>query len=82
MLNEQIYDLLKFIQCPVLVLYGEKDQLIPNSYFHHMTTKSMAEKAIKEIPQARLIMIPLCGHFVFYEKPEMVNDEIKDFLDN
>lgn len=81
MLEEQIFDLLKFIQCPALVLYGEKDQLIPNVYFHPESTKSMAEKAMKEVHDAKLVMIPLCGHFVFYEKPDRINEEIVSFLD-
>ncbi len=80
MLDEQIYDLLKYIQCPVLIVFGEKDQLIPNVYFHPTSTKVIAEIAAAEIKQAQLVIVQQCGHFVFYEKAKEVNEAIEKFV--
>jgi pimeloyl-ACP methyl ester carboxylesterase len=80
MLNEQVFDLLKFLECPVLAIFGENDTLIPNIYFHPVTTKRIAEIACAEIPNARLSIIPFSGHAVFMEKPEKVNQMIIDFI--
>lgn len=80
MLNEQVFDLLKFIECPVLAIFGENDTLIPNIYFHPVTTKSIAEKACLEIPNAQLKVIPFSGHAVFMEKPVEVNRFITNFI--
>ena len=80
MLNEQVFDLLQFIECPVLAVFGENDTLIPNIYFHPVTTKRIAEKACAEIPNAQLIVIPFSGHAVFMEKPKEVNRIIAGFI--
>lgn len=82
MLNEQIFDLLKFIQCPVLAIFGEKDALIPNFYFHPTSTKRIGEQACNEIAQSQLVMVPFAGHSVFMENPKMVNGAIENFLMN
>jgi pimeloyl-ACP methyl ester carboxylesterase len=80
MLNEPVYDKLKLIQQPTLVIYGDHDVLIPNRLIHHYSTKHMAEEAIKQIPNAALKIIPKCGHLVQMEKPEVVNEYIKGFV--
>jgi pimeloyl-ACP methyl ester carboxylesterase len=80
MLNEPVYDKLKLIQQPTLVIYGDHDMLIPNRLIHHYTIKHMAEEAIKQIPNATLKIIPKCGHLVQMEKPEVVNEYINAFV--
>jgi len=80
MMNEPVYDKLKLIQQPTLVIYGDHDVLIPNRLIHHYTTRHMAEEAIKQIPNATLKIIPKCGHLVQMEKPEVVNEYIKAFV--
>lgn len=80
MMDEPVYDGLKTIQQPVLVLFGEQDALIPNKLIHPMSTKALAEKAVKTMPDARLKMIPKCGHFLQLEQPEITNNYIRAFV--
>lgn len=80
MLQEPVYNNLHTIHQPTLVLFGERDALIPNRLLHPTTTKQMAEQAVKLIPNAKLVMLTQCGHFLQIEKAEEVNDLIRDFL--
>ena len=80
MLKEQINQFLPNIACPVLIIFGEKDQLIPNSLIHFGETPgSVAKYAAAVIPDATVCMIKNAGHFVHIEKCSEVNDEIKRF---
>jgi pimeloyl-ACP methyl ester carboxylesterase len=76
-----VYDELHLIQHPVLVIFGERDALIPNWLIHHMTTKHLGEDAVKKIPSAKLIMIPKCGHFLQIEKANEVNRYLREFIE-
>ncbi len=83
MLNEQVFHMLKFIQCPVLALFGNHDGLIPNIYMHPVTTTfQVASAACNEIHEAELVMIPESGHALFMERPEQVNAEILKFIES
>ena len=81
MLEDAVTDKLATIKTPVLLLFGTKDALIPNKILHHTTTEAIAKDAVKKLPNARLTMIPDCGHFVQWEKSEEVNREIIMFLE-
>ncbi|TBW29984.1 alpha/beta fold hydrolase [Gramella sp. KN1008] len=61
------------IQCPVLIMVGEKDKL---------TDEGKAELMHKMIPSSRLVRIPGAGHMSPVEEPEKVNTEIRNFLLN
>ncbi len=80
MLNEPVYDKIKEIQQPTLILFGERDALIPNRLIHPVNTKNIAEQGAKLFPHATLKMIPQCGHFLQLEKPGIVNGYIADFV--
>lgn len=80
MMEEPVYEQLHTIEQEVLVIYGERDALIPNRLIHHTTTKAMAEQAVSEMPHARLEMLSGCGHFVQLEKPGVVNEFIREFV--
>ncbi len=82
MLDEPVYSRLPEITHPTLVIFGEKDTMIPNRFIHPVTTRQLAEAAIKRFPDASLEMIPLCGHFVQWEKAGQVNGLIRHFVDN
>lgn len=79
MLNEPVFDKLHTIQQPALVMFGERDALIPNRLIHPHSTRQVAEKGTKEMPNATLHMVPQCGHFLQMEKPDVVNGYIMDF---
>jgi pimeloyl-ACP methyl ester carboxylesterase len=65
------YDRLPGIQCPVLVITGTEDVIIP--------AKNAALLA-KRIPGARLVRIPGAGHGLQYQCPERFTRAITDFL--
>jgi pimeloyl-ACP methyl ester carboxylesterase len=80
MLHEPVYEVLNTIQQPTLVLFGERDALIPNRLIHPVTTRQIALQGIQRLPNARLEMIERCGHFLQIEKADEVNELIASFL--
>ena len=60
-------DLLPKISCPTLVLVGENDTVCPPS-IHEVMAQS--------IPNARLAILPECGHLSAMERPDLVSDAI------
>lgn len=80
MVNDPVYDLLPKLTMPVLSLFGEYDNLIPNRFLNGGSTVEVAKKGSSQIPQSVLIMIEKAGHFVQFEKSEEVNAAIRGFL--
>jgi len=81
MLNEPVFDKLHEIQQRTLVLFGERDALIPNKLIHPFTTRQVGETGAKKMPHATLIMLPQCGHFLQIEKANEVNHYMRSFID-
>ena len=81
MLDGPVWMKLSQIQQPTLILFGENDLLIPNRYLHAGFTKNIAKIGDEEIPNSTLQMIPKCGHFVQFEKPEQTNGAILKFME-
>lgn len=80
MLDEPVYNRLDEIKMPVLIIFGEKDTMIPNRFIHPVTTAQLAATATSKFPDATLEMVPLCGHFLQWEKPLQLNGLIRHFL--
>jgi pimeloyl-ACP methyl ester carboxylesterase len=80
MLDRPVLDDLEKIDKPTLVLFGENDNLIPNRFLHGGRTAEIAQQGVDRLPDARLVLIPECGHFVQFEKPDETNAAVKDFL--
>lgn len=80
MVSEEVFSKLDRLEQPVLVLFGEKDALIPNKILHPVSTKSLGEKAVSRMRKATLHMIPDCGHFLQWEQAGHVNKSIADWL--
>ncbi len=80
MVNDPVFPLLSELQMPVLSLFGEYDNLIPNRFLNGGRTVDIAKKGSSQIPQSVLIMIEKAGHFVQFEKSEEVNAAIRGFL--
>ncbi len=68
----KIGDRLGEIRCPTLILVGEHDGRTP---------VPMAEDLNTAIPNSFLRIIPNCGHFYSYERPDVVSNAIVTFLD-
>jgi pimeloyl-ACP methyl ester carboxylesterase len=80
MVNEPVIDILNEIKQPTLILFGENDNLIPNRYLNPGKTIDIANYGTSNIKGSKLVMIPKCGHFAQFEKPEVINEEIRKFL--
>jgi 4,5:9,10-diseco-3-hydroxy-5,9,17-trioxoandrosta-1(10),2-diene-4-oate hydrolase len=61
------------IQCPVLGFWGTNDRFNPISG---------ATKIVERCPQARMVLLNRCGHWVMVEHREFFNRECLDFLRN
>lgn len=80
MVDQPVVHLLGKITQPTLIVFGENDNLIPNPYLNPGFTKDIGEKGKKLIPQSKLLIIPECGHFLQFEKPDIFNNAVLDFL--
>jgi pimeloyl-ACP methyl ester carboxylesterase len=61
---------LDWIRCPVLVIWGERDRMVP---------PSGAQRLLDELPDARLEVIEDCGHCPQIECPEAVAELLERF---
>ncbi len=61
---------LQSLHMPVLLIWGEQDNIFPRVH---------AMSIIKELPQARLVTIPRCGHWSPLDAPEEVAQHIVTF---
>lgn len=80
MVDQPVYEKLGDISKPTLILFGENDNLIPNPYLHGGKTEDIGRIGKEKIRNSKLVMIPGCGHFAQFEKPEIVNREIMTFV--
>jgi pimeloyl-ACP methyl ester carboxylesterase len=80
-IDEPILKDLRKLAQPTLIVFGTEDNMIPSALMHPtMTTQDIAEQAHKAIKNSTLLMIPDCGHFAQFEKPDIVNAAIRDFV--
>ena len=63
-------DLLPRISVPTLLIWGEQDARSP---------LSVATQFEQAIPDAKLVVIPGCGHTSNLERPEEFNDAVREF---
>lgn len=83
MLDEPTNNFLKNISMPVLIIYGEKDNLIPNKYFHPgLSTGTLFKAGADQIKNCILIPVKNAGHLVYIENPAEVNRIILNFIRN
>lgn len=81
MIDDPVFEDLSKISSTTLVIFGTKDVLIPNRFFHaNLSTQKVGELAVERIPNATLRMIENAGHFVQFEKPLLVNNAIEEFV--
>ncbi len=66
-----IMDRVQEIKLPALIICGELDMMTPVKYANYLGTK---------LTNSRVVIIPQATHLVFAEKPEAVNEAIKDFV--
>jgi pimeloyl-ACP methyl ester carboxylesterase len=59
------------IQAPTLVVWGERDTVLP---------PAVGQRIVERIPDARLVVIPGAGHNVMWDQPEAFNRAVIAFL--
>lgn len=64
---------LRRIAAPTLILWAENDRLFP---------LDVARRLQEDIPNARLVTVPDCGHFLQEEQPDQVVAHLLSFLDS
>jgi pimeloyl-ACP methyl ester carboxylesterase len=70
--KDNLLDLLKNIEVPTLLLWGEDDTI---------TTMDVAEQFHKHIKNSQLVTIKKCGHAPMIEYPEWFAEQVKVFLE-
>jgi proline iminopeptidase len=65
-----LFPALRELDVPTLLLHGDHD-FIP---------AELAARIADAVPEARLTVLPGCGHFTFLEAPELVFDEVIRFF--
>lgn len=80
MVDRPVYDYLGQIRQPVLIFFGESDQLIPNRFLTGGKTETIAEQGHARLPNSTLYMVPEAGHFMHFEQSEFFNEKVKEFL--
>lgn len=69
--NPRLRHRLYRITVPTLVIWGENDRLIP---------LPIGQLWAEELPNARLVVLPRCGHVVHRERPVEMAQAVIDFL--
>ncbi|MBI4744100.1 MAG: alpha/beta hydrolase [Actinobacteria bacterium] len=72
-LDKTVGENISKINCPTLILWAEKDFILPLSW---------AESIKARIKNSTLKTLPNCGHFSQEEEPELIARHIKEFLDS
>lgn len=68
-----LLDRLPEIECPTLLLWGEKDQAVP---------LELARQALEKLPRARLKVVPGCGHVPQLDCPAAFLPAVEGFLES
>lgn len=69
--RDEIHDRVGDIGCPAVVIHGEEDMAIE---------VERGEELARDLPDAAFVAVKDAGHAANYERPEIVNSAIKDFL--
>lgn len=83
MLDDPVYEDLDKISQKTLVVFGDKDMLIPNRYLNPtLTIQDVGNVAKDKIKNTTVKYIENCGHFAQFERPKKVNLLIQEFVES
>ncbi len=68
------------IMAPTLIVFGEKDRLIPNPFMHGGFTRDVMKSGADKIKGSQLVGLPRCGHTVQIDCHDEYNDTVARFL--
>ena len=70
-MDTPLLDRLSEIHCPVLLVHGASDQLMPIE---------SSQRIKSRLPQAEMVLIPDAGHVIDVDQPEIYLRVVRDFL--
>jgi pimeloyl-ACP methyl ester carboxylesterase len=70
--NPDLEKWLHRIKLPALIVWGDDDKIMPSAY---------AALWHERLPEARLVMVPECGHLPHVEHAELVARHVHEFLE-
>lgn len=77
MLEYPVWNMLPELDLPTLVVFGSKDRLIPNPAVHaRMTSKQIALRGARQLPQASVRLIRDEGHFLHRSSGRLIAELI------
>jgi pimeloyl-ACP methyl ester carboxylesterase len=68
------------IKAPTLIVYGDRDRLIPNPFMHGGSTRQVMELGRDGIAGSELVALDGCGHMIQMDCAERYNQGVRDFL--
>jgi pimeloyl-ACP methyl ester carboxylesterase len=71
-IRHDIRDDLAAVRIPTLLVWGERDPLVP---------RHLAEEWTRALPDVRLVALPQAGHVPMFDAPAALADELRKFLD-
>jgi pimeloyl-ACP methyl ester carboxylesterase len=71
MAEADLREMLPDVAVPTLLIWGDQDVRSP---------LSVARQFEEAIPDARLVVIPDCGHVSNLQQPDRFNEAVRDFL--
>jgi pimeloyl-ACP methyl ester carboxylesterase len=80
MIHEPVRARLHEIEVPVLVVFGEDDQLIPNPILHGGSSRGIGAEGTAQLKHGQLVVLPRAGHMVQFERPREFDRAVDDFL--
>jgi pimeloyl-ACP methyl ester carboxylesterase len=78
--NDFVRQSLDKIRVPTIILYGDRDELIPNPFLHGGYTSTIMKYGKDHIAGSRLIELRGCGHTLQMDCPGEYNAAVLDFL--
>ena len=81
MLSHPVKNSLNKLEQKVLLVFGENDNLIPNKLLHpSLKQDDIIRIATENIKNIKVEIIPKAGHMLPFERPDELNQTIKNFL--
>jgi pimeloyl-ACP methyl ester carboxylesterase len=71
--NDQVWALYRSIKCPVLLVRGAESDVL---------TQEVADRCVREMQRARLVVVPGAGHSVPGDNPDAFTEAVRTFLDD
>tara|TARA_R110002096_G_scaffold436081_1_gene667025 strand:- start:5214 stop:6086 length:873 start_codon:yes stop_codon:yes gene_type:complete len=83
MLNEPIYHDISNINVPIKMFFGKEDLLIPNKILHpKLSLEDLVNKLKKDYPNVVVEIVENAGHFVQWDRNDIINKSLIRDLNN